>query len=200
MATLYADAQRPTFTPLWAAGLSRSPVRVDHLARERADGAFLSRQGCVHFANPGAMPFLPEHERRERGCTTYAPQGWLAQLCLRRPFCLSTRASAPALPEAAPLGCIHALGSLRHAPSQAPNHHHHHPHHEVRIWARSILTTSAPTASIHSQCRATSAPRSYRKISRDALPSPVPCECNDMALATVQPLAKLLVPALVPET
>lgn len=60
---LHRHAQRPTFTPLWAAGLSLGPVKVGSLAGGNADGAPLSTGELNHhFANPGAMPILPDDE------------------------------------------------------------------------------------------------------------------------------------------
>ncbi|KAK7186237.1 hypothetical protein PSPO01_07626 [Paraphaeosphaeria sporulosa] len=169
----YADAQRPTFTPLWAAGLSLGPARVDPLAGEHADGAFLSRQGSVHFANPGAMPVLPEDEceaaRHLHGKAGYTPCRYgLARLaaarfqsavCLRRPFCQSTRAAAPALPEAAPLGSIHAARSQR-ARS---------PHSSSRPRPRGPnLGMPHPAVTSAHRLAARPAPRSHLEIARDA--------------------------------
>ncbi|KAF1971695.1 hypothetical protein BU23DRAFT_569850 [Bimuria novae-zelandiae CBS 107.79] len=48
----YAHARRPTSRPLWAAGLSLGPIKVDYLAGGDADGALLSRQGFLPLCEP----------------------------------------------------------------------------------------------------------------------------------------------------
>ncbi|KAF2450541.1 hypothetical protein P171DRAFT_479627 [Karstenula rhodostoma CBS 690.94] len=207
----YADAQMPAFTPLRAAGLRLDPVKAEGLAREDADDALLSRQGCVHFANPGAMPVLPAQTEDEgEGEAARHLHGKAGYTLCRYGLVPSTShgstlpernlSDAALLPDAAPLGCIHTPGSQRSRCPPCPRCPRSSPRPPP---PRPNLGTHHPDDTSAHCLDPQPVPRDQRStiVSRDleGCASPVPHQASDVAPATGQPLVKLLVPALVPE-